>query len=636
MLLPLILRMAKRSPDAVLGSAARVLALLRLDLGQHAAPVVADLQPLLRHVKPPTRCAPSAARRRTHAPRAPRASLCSAQVGRGGRGGGAGGAERRPGRAARRARGGPGRPGRRRRAAAARRARAPGPGPGGRRAGGGAGRRARRRGRGGSRRRPPVRAVSVRGARSLLRGRGQAAGAPRSRVRPRREEANEEVRLAIVAALGAWLGRLAAWPPCALARMNDSLAEREPLRRAHLRALVQARARAALRPPRAPPLCRHSAARRPCTRWAQALRGCPEARAQAGGLAAALARVVRDGLAKPAQRADGLLALLAAAYVGAADGAARAELERERAWAAALQPDSALLAPAVLAKLAEEDAPLAAALAEAVLLHVRARAPSMSRPPCGAAASAARRLPGCARSWRSSRACTPRRRRRACCSPACCTPTPACAGRRPLPRRAARPRPTCPPCSSARCWTCCATRRGSRCAAPRPQLPEVQLAGGPWPVAGPPRRPLHTAWRRRAGARGPGRAPGRGRRVPCGRRPALPRRPAGDHTPCCRRPRPAPRGAGRALAAGCAPPRAGARVRIAVGGRAQARRQRGGRPGAVARRGGGRADGRRGRRQRAPCRGGRRPGGAGRRDGGGRRGAVPGGAGRAGRAGRPP
>jgi len=93
-LLPLILRMAKRSPDAVLGSAARVLALLRLDLGQHAAPVVADLQPLLRHVKPPTRCAPSAARRRTHAPRAPRASLCSAQVGRGGRGGGAGGAER--------------------------------------------------------------------------------------------------------------------------------------------------------------------------------------------------------------------------------------------------------------------------------------------------------------------------------------------------------------------------------------------------------------------------------------------------------------------------------------------------------------------------------------------------------------
>ena len=243
MLLPLILRMAKRSPDAVLGSAARVLALLRLDLGQHAAPVVADLQPLLRHVKPPTRCAPSAARRRTHAPRAPRASLCSAQVGRGGRGGGAGGAERRPGRAARRARGGPGRPGRRRRAAAARRARAPGPGPGGRRAGGGAGRRARRRGRGGSRRRPPVRAVSVRGARSLLRGRGQAAGAPRSRVRPRREEANEEVRLAIVAALGAWLGRLAAWPPCALARMNDGLAEREPLRRAHLRALVQARAR---------------------------------------------------------------------------------------------------------------------------------------------------------------------------------------------------------------------------------------------------------------------------------------------------------------------------------------------------------------------------------------------------------
>jgi hypothetical protein len=125
-------------------------------------------------------------------------------------------------------------------------------------------------------------------------------------------------------------------------------------------------------------------------RRAQALRSCPEARAQAGGLAPALARVVKDGLAKPAQRADGLLALLAAAYVGAADGAARAELERERVWAAALQPDSALLAPAVLAKLAEEDAPLAAALAEAVLLHVRARA---------RAACPARRASGAALTW---------------------------------------------------------------------------------------------------------------------------------------------------------------------------------------------------------------------------------------------
>lgn len=54
-LLPLILRMAKRSPDSVLPSAAEVLGLLRLDLSQYAAAVVADLQPFLRHAKQPVR-----------------------------------------------------------------------------------------------------------------------------------------------------------------------------------------------------------------------------------------------------------------------------------------------------------------------------------------------------------------------------------------------------------------------------------------------------------------------------------------------------------------------------------------------------------------------------------------------------
>lgn len=56
-LLPVISRMAKRSPDSMLSSAARVLMLVQLDLSQYAAALMADLQPLLRHVKPPIRCA---------------------------------------------------------------------------------------------------------------------------------------------------------------------------------------------------------------------------------------------------------------------------------------------------------------------------------------------------------------------------------------------------------------------------------------------------------------------------------------------------------------------------------------------------------------------------------------------------
>ena len=54
-LLPLVARMAKRSPESVLGSTARMLSMLELDLSQHAAPLLTDLQPLLRHIKQPVR-----------------------------------------------------------------------------------------------------------------------------------------------------------------------------------------------------------------------------------------------------------------------------------------------------------------------------------------------------------------------------------------------------------------------------------------------------------------------------------------------------------------------------------------------------------------------------------------------------
>ena len=94
-----------------------------------------------------------------------------------------------------------------------------------------------------------------------------------------------------------------------------------------------------------------------------------------GSLTAPLSKVVREGLAKPTQRVDGLAALLAAAYATAADSQVRTELERDKLWAVAVQPASALLAPVMLAKLPAEDAALAVRLAEELLLHVRALPP---------------------------------------------------------------------------------------------------------------------------------------------------------------------------------------------------------------------------------------------------------------------
>ncbi|KAK9840722.1 hypothetical protein WJX81_000165 [Elliptochloris bilobata] len=288
-LLPLVLRMAKRSPDSVLGSTALVLAMLQLDLSQYAAALIANLQPQLRHAKQPIRAAAvdvvAALARRCSSPDEQGAMLATLRRVLDGS------AEARPRSAGERA-------GLVQAVAAL--AAAPGSSP---------------------------KSVALA---------GDAVGLLYASYR---EEAGEDVRLSIIGALGVWLGRLDAWPPDALSLLKDGLGEKEALRRAHLRALVHA------------------------------LSSRPGARGQIGLLAAALSRVVKEGLAKPTQRADGLAALLAAAYAGPADGQARAELEREKLWTLALQPTSALLAPAMLAKLPAEDASLAVRLAEVLLLH---------------------------------------------------------------------------------------------------------------------------------------------------------------------------------------------------------------------------------------------------------------------------
>ena len=54
-----------------------------------------------------------------------------------------------------------------------------------------------------------------------------------------RDEANDEVKLSIVAALEAWMGRLESVSPKLVDHLSHSLKDKEALRRAHLHALLQ-------------------------------------------------------------------------------------------------------------------------------------------------------------------------------------------------------------------------------------------------------------------------------------------------------------------------------------------------------------------------------------------------------------
>ena len=101
----------------------------------------------------------------------------------------------------------------------------------------------------------------------------------------RREEANEDVRLSVVGALGAFLSCLDSWPASAMSRLRDGLGEKEALRRAHLRALVQvryARLMALLPCGAAAPLLLRQCRLQASLCMLQALGSRPQARSQVG------------------------------------------------------------------------------------------------------------------------------------------------------------------------------------------------------------------------------------------------------------------------------------------------------------------------------------------------------------------
>lgn len=114
---------------------------------------------------------------------------------------------------------------------------------------------------------------------------------------PTLHTAVEDVKLALLSCLAAWLPKCSAGaPPAVVQQLAAGLAEpKEGLRRGNLRAALAA------------------------------VKAQPGLAASMGPLAAPLAKLVSEGCAKAVARADGVAALLLAAQVAAADSAAGEE-----------------------------------------------------------------------------------------------------------------------------------------------------------------------------------------------------------------------------------------------------------------------------------------------------------------------
>lgn len=152
-----------------------------------------------------------------------------------------------------------------------------------------------------------------------------------------KEEISEEGKMALLSMLSVWLPRCLAFPDPAIKRFSEGLKEKDALRRAHLRTL------------------------------ATTLSAAPEFRSQAGELAPGLAQTAADGCSKVAMRLDGVLSLLCAAYIAAADATGDAALKKGGVWDLVGKDGSALLMPSTAGKLPGGDAGAAAELAGVML-----------------------------------------------------------------------------------------------------------------------------------------------------------------------------------------------------------------------------------------------------------------------------
>ena len=83
-----------------------------------------------------------------------------------------------------------------------------------------------------------------------------------------------------------------------------------------------------------------------------------------------LAKVVLDGVSKPGQRGDAVLALLAAVTLASGDAEVDRSLESEKVWEELSKPTTAFLSTAAMSRLPAEEASCAAALLQELLTNV--------------------------------------------------------------------------------------------------------------------------------------------------------------------------------------------------------------------------------------------------------------------------
>ena len=91
---------------------------------------------------------------------------------------------------------------------------------------------------------------------------------------------------------------------------------------------------------------------------------------EAESLTKPLAKVILDGVSKPAQRGDAVLALLAAIKLASADSNIDQTLEAERVWQELAKEGTAFLSATAAGRLPVEEASSSACIVEELLINV--------------------------------------------------------------------------------------------------------------------------------------------------------------------------------------------------------------------------------------------------------------------------
>ncbi|KAG0555734.1 hypothetical protein KC19_11G000200 [Ceratodon purpureus] len=158
-----------------------------------------------------------------------------------------------------------------------------------------------------------------------------------------KDDGNEEVRVAILAALGAWLSRVASSSPAECVKFFSlGLKEKDTLRRAHLRCLRLAFQNS-------------------------------DILTEMMDLTSPLVQLIKTGATKPALRVDAIYSFFLVSKVAAVHIKASDILVKEKTWDILLDKNSSLVTSTLVSKLLAEDCVILAELIEVVLLQHSSR-----------------------------------------------------------------------------------------------------------------------------------------------------------------------------------------------------------------------------------------------------------------------